>query len=68
MALDFVAEFVRGETEYFWFSELTAKDGNAHLTVMIRDFDKIEFECRKRRIGEADAEFLHWRAQLSFAL
>jgi tripeptide aminopeptidase len=68
MALDFVAEFDRGETPectagkegYFWFSELTANDGKAHLTVMIRDFDKIAFERRKRRIGEV-AELVRQR-------
>ncbi len=60
MALDFVAEFDRRETPentegregYFWFSELAANDGKAHLAVMIRDFDGAAFECRKRRIGE----------------
>lgn len=60
MALDFVAQFDRGETPeftegregYFWFSELVANDGDARLTVMIRDFDKAVFEQRKRRIGE----------------
>lgn len=68
MALDFVAQFDRGETPectegregYFWFSELTANDGNARLTVMIRDFDRVEFERRKRRIGEV-AELIRQR-------
>ncbi|MBK1869396.1 peptidase T [Aestuariivirga sp. YIM B02566] len=68
MALDFVAQFDRSETPectegregYFWFSDLAANDGNARLTVMIRDFDKAVFEHRKRRIGEV-AELIRQR-------
>ncbi|MFZ5671577.1 MAG: peptidase T [Pseudomonadota bacterium] len=68
MALDFVAQFDRRETPectsgregYFWFSELSANDGNARLTVMIRDFDRAAFERRKHRIGEA-AELVRQR-------
>lgn len=68
MALDFVAQFDRGETPectegregYFWFSDLAANDSNARLTVMIRDFDKAVFGRRKRRIGEA-AELVRQR-------
>lgn len=78
MALDFVAEFDRGETPectegkegYFWFNELAANDGKARLAVMIRDFDRAAFEHRKRRIGEV-AELVrrrHPRGQVEFEI
>ncbi|CAH1658756.1 Peptidase T [Hyphomicrobiales bacterium] len=60
MAMDFIAEFDRGETPentegregYFWFTDIAAGQSEARLKVMIREFDKARFEERKRRIGE----------------
>ncbi|HBF28012.1 peptidase T [Rhizobium sp.] len=60
MAFDFVAHFDRNDTPecsdgregYFWFKDISANDSQAHLKIMIRDFDNIEFEHRKTRIGE----------------
>ncbi|XUY30109.1 peptidase T (plasmid) [Agrobacterium sp. rho-8.1] len=60
MAIDFIAHFDRKDTPectqhregYFWFKDLCANDSEARLKVMIRDFDKDEFEERKKRIGE----------------
>ncbi|WP_320200631.1 peptidase T (plasmid) [Agrobacterium sp. rho-13.3] len=60
MALDFITHFDRSQTPectekkegYFWFKGLVANDSEARLTVMIRDFEKTEFEKRKQRIGE----------------
>lgn len=60
MALDFISNFERTETPectekregYFWFKDLVANDSEARLKVMVRDFDKCDFEKRKRRIAE----------------
>lgn len=60
MALDFISHFDRNETPectekregYFWFKDLVANDSEARLKVMIRDFNRAEFEQRKQRIGE----------------
>jgi tripeptide aminopeptidase len=65
MALDFVSHFDRNETPestderegFFWFKDLVASDSQARLNVLIRDFDKAEFERRKLRI-EAVAELV----------
>lgn len=59
MAMDFIARFDRAETPehtagregYFWFKDLAANDTEARLKVMIRDFDRIGFEARKRKIA-----------------
>ncbi|MET3649041.1 peptidase T [Phyllobacterium ifriqiyense] len=59
MALDFISHFDRNETPectqgregYYWFKDIVANENEAHLKVMIRDFDKQEFERRKGRIG-----------------
>jgi tripeptide aminopeptidase len=59
MALDFVSRFDRSETPectegregFFWFKELIANDSAARLNVLIRDFDRAEFDRRKNRIG-----------------
>ncbi|MDR6670190.1 peptidase T [Rhizobium sp. 1399] len=58
MALDFIAHFDRRDTPectderdgFFWFKELRANDSEARLSVMIRDFDDVEFERRKAKI------------------
>lgn len=60
MALDFISRFDRAETPertegregYFWFNDIVANASEARLRVLIRDFDKDEFEQRKRRISE----------------
>jgi tripeptide aminopeptidase len=60
MALDFIAHFDRNDTPecsdgregYFWFKDISANDSQARLKVMIRDFNKAEFEHRKLRIRE----------------
>lgn len=60
MAFDFISHFDRSDTPectekregYFCFKELVANDSEARLKVMIRDFDKTEFEQRKQRIGD----------------
>ena len=65
MALDFIAHFDRRDTPectderegFFWFKEFRANDSEARLTVMIRDFDDVEFERRKERI-QAVAELV----------
>jgi tripeptide aminopeptidase len=64
MALDFVSAFDRAETPentegregYVWFQDMVAHAGEARLKAMIRDFDRVRFEGRKRRVAEvADA-------------
>jgi len=68
MAFDFVAEFDRRDTPehthdrqgFFWFKELRANDSEAHLDMIIRDFDDRAFERRKEKI-EAVAEGLRAR-------
>jgi tripeptide aminopeptidase len=60
MAIDFISHFDRNDTPecsegregYFWFKDVRSSDSQAHLKVMIRDFDSVEFEHRKTRIGE----------------
>ncbi|WP_040853580.1 peptidase T [Phyllobacterium sp. YR531] len=60
MALDFISHFDRNETPecthkregYFWFKDLVANENEARLKVMIRDFDRLEFEQRKQCIGD----------------
>jgi tripeptide aminopeptidase len=64
MALDFVSAFDRAETPehtagregYFWFTDIVANAGEARLKVMIRDFDRQNFERRKQRLGEVAEE------------
>ncbi|MGO4816140.1 peptidase dimerization domain-containing protein, partial [Cupriavidus sp. 2MCAB6] len=58
MALDFISQFDRAETPehtegregYFWFNDIVANASEARLRVLIRDFDREQFERRKRRI------------------
>lgn len=60
MAIDFISHFDRNDTPecsegregYFWFKDISANDSQAHLKIMIRDFDNVEFEHRKTRICE----------------
>ena len=64
MAQDFMAAFDRAQTPehtegregYTWFLELVATPAEAVLRANIRDFDKMSFAARKRRIGEVAAE------------
>lgn len=61
MAHDFIAQFDRNETPectegregYFWMSSLIGNDSEACLSVMIRDFDKADFERRKQFVADA---------------
>ena len=64
MAQDFIARFDREETPentegregYVWFNSITANPSEAKLGALIRDFDKANFEARKRRIEAVAAE------------
>lgn len=64
MAQDFIARFDRAETPentegregYVWFNSITANPSEAKLGALIRDFDKANFEARKRRIEAVAAE------------
>ena len=64
MAHDFIAAFDRTQTPehtdgrqgYIWFNDIVANTSEARLRAMVRDFDKAEFERRKRRLGEVAAE------------
>ena len=61
MTMDFIDQFDRGDTPectqdregFFWFKDLVANDSEATLTALIRDFDEVGFNERKRRIVEA---------------
>lgn len=58
MAADYMARFDRGETPectamkdgYYWFSNMTANQSEAVLHVMVREFDAVKFEERKRTL------------------
>ncbi|TWB47491.1 tripeptide aminopeptidase [Rhizobium sp. ERR 922] len=60
MAMDFIGHFDRGDAPectqgregFFWFKDLIANDSQATLIALIRDFDEIGFNERKRRILE----------------
>lgn len=64
MAQDFITRFDRAETPentegregYVWFNSITANPSEAKLGALIRDFDKANFEARKRRIEAVAAE------------
>ncbi|MUO82273.1 peptidase T [Agrobacterium vitis] len=68
MAFDFISHFDRndspegscGREGYFWFKELSANESEAHLKIMVRDFDKARFDQRKRDVQEVAA---HIRSQ-----
>lgn len=61
MAFDFIGLFDRAETPertegregYVWFTDMAAHAGQARLKAMIRDFDKVRFEERKRQLAAA---------------
>ncbi|KAA1183902.1 peptidase T [Rhizobium tropici] len=60
MAIDFISHFDRRDTPertqgregFLWFKDLVANDSEAKLIALIRDFDEIGFNERKRRIVE----------------
>ena len=60
MAVDYMAAFDRTDTPehtagrqgYFWFQDIAANQSEARLKVMVREFDKPQFEARKRRLHE----------------
>jgi tripeptide aminopeptidase len=64
MAQDFIGRFDRAETPentegragYVWFNAINANASEARLGALIRDFDRVSFEARKRRIEEVAAE------------